>query len=83
MKTIQNKIINRISESRYSLLPAPNQRTMSQRAYTRIVIDATKKVIKGMYADNVDIYDMQSATREAGGNYDKAFIELYGNELKF
>jgi len=78
-----NNIIERISESRYSLLPAPNQRTMSQRAYTRIVIDATKKVIKGMYADNVDIYDMQSATKEEGGNYDKAFIELYGNKLKY
>jgi len=83
MEAIENKIINRISESRYSLLPTAQQRTMSQRAYTRIVIDATKKVIKGMYVDNVDIYEMQSATKEAGGNYAKAFVELYGNKLKY
>ena len=56
---------------------------MSQKAYTRIVIDATKKVIKGMYRDNVNIFDIQSATKEAGGNYYKAFVELYGKKLTY
>lgn len=80
---MKNEIIVRISESRYDLLPPMEQRTMSQKAYTRIVIDATKKVIKDMYRDNVNIFDIQSSTKEAGGNYYKAFVELYGKKLTY
>jgi len=83
MKTFKNKIIVRISEERFDLLPLMEERTMSQRAYTRIVIDATKKVIKSMYRNNVDIYDMKKATKEEGGNFYKAFVELYGKNLKY
>jgi len=79
----KNPIINRIIEQRGDMLPLPHERTMSQRAYTRIVIDATKRCIKGIYRDNVDLWDIQSATKEAGGNFYKAFVELYGKKLTY
>ena len=78
------KIIESISEIRYDRLPPMEQRTMSQRAYEKILIDATKYAIKTLYAyHNVDIYNLQKATREAGGNYHKAFVELYGENLSY
>ena len=80
---MKNEIIVRISESRYDLLPQMEQRTMSRKSYTKIVIDATKKVIKELIRDNVDIYDIQKATKEVGGNYYEAFVELYGKNLKY
>ena len=78
------KIIESISEIRYDRLPPMEQRTMSQRAYEKILIDATKYGIKTLYAYyNIDIYDLQKATREAGGNYYKAFVDLYGENLTY
>ena len=79
----KNPIINRISEQRYDMLPPIHERTMSQRAYTRIVIDATKRCIKGLYRDNVDLVEIQKATKEEGGNFYKAFVELYGKKLTY
>ena len=80
---MKNEIIVRILESRHDLLPQMNQRPMSRKAYTRIVIDATKEVIKDMVRWNVDLYDIQDATKKEGGNYHKAFVELYGTNLKY
>ena len=79
----KNPIINRISEQRYDMLPAPHERTMSQRAYTRIVIEATKQCIKCLYREGVDLWDIQSATKSEGGNFYKAFVELYGKKLTY
>jgi hypothetical protein len=77
------KIIELISERRYYRLPPIEQRTMGVRAYQKILLDATKYAIKGLYQDNYDLYDIQKATKEAGGEYNKAFVDLYGNNLKF
>ena len=77
------KIIESISEIRYDRLPPIEQRTMSQRAYEKILIDATKYAIKTLYRDNADIFELQKATREAGGNYHKAFVDLYGENLTY
>ena len=79
----ENPIINRIVEQRGDMLPLPHERTMSQRAYTRIVIDATKECIKTLYREGVDLWDIQDATKEQGGNYYKAFVELYGKKLTY
>ena len=79
----KNEIINTIIEQRGDMLPLPHERTMSQRAYTRIVIDATKRCIKGLYRANVELVDIQKATKEEGGNFYKAFVELYGKKLTY
>jgi hypothetical protein len=78
------KIIESISEIRYDRLPPMEERTMSQRAYEKILIDATKYAIKTLYAyHNYDLEKLQKATREAGGNYHEAFVDLYGENLKY
>ncbi len=79
----KNEIINRISEERYDMLPRPSERTMSQRAYTKIVVEATKKVIKKLYREGIDLHEIQKATKEEGGNFYKAFVELYGKKLTY
>jgi len=78
-----NPIINRIVEQRGDMLPLPHERTMSQRAYTRIVIDATKRCIKGLYREGMELEDIQEATKKEGGNFYKAFVELYGKKLTY
>ena len=78
-----NPIINRIVEQRGDMLPLPHERTMSQRAYTRIVVDATKICIKGLYREGMELEDIQAATKEEGGNFYKAFVELYGKKLTY
>lgn len=79
----KNAIINTISEQRYDMLPPMHERTMSQRAYTRIYIDATKRCIKRLYRDGMELEDIQKATKEEGGEYYKAFVELYGKKLTY
>ena len=77
------KIIESISEIRYDRLPPMEQRTMNQKAYGKILLDATKYAIKSLYRWNYDINRLQKATREAGGNYNKAFVDLYGENLTY
>ena len=77
------EIIESISEIRYDRLPPMKDRTMSIRAYDKIYLDATKHGIKSLYANNVDIYDLQKACNEAGDEYKKAFRQLYGTNLKY
>ena len=78
------KIIESISEIRYDSLPPVNERNMSQRAYEKILLDATKEAIKDLYRNEYyDLHDIQKATKEAGGVYNKAFVELYGEKLTY
>ena len=78
------KIIESISEIRYDSLPPINERTMSQSAYQKILLDATKKAIKDLYRyEYYDLHDIQKATKEAGGVYNKAFVALYGEKLTY
>ena len=76
------RIIESISEIRYDLLPPIKERTMSN--YQKILLDATKKAIKDLYRyEYYDLHDIQKATREAGGVYNKAFVALYGEKLTY
>ncbi len=75
-----NPIINRIVEQRGDMLPLPHERTMSQRAYTRIVIDATKQCIKGLYREGMELEDIQEATKKEGGNFYKSCEEIDGKK---
>jgi hypothetical protein len=78
------RIIESISEIRYDLLPPIKERTMSTSAYQKILLDATKKAIKDLYRNEYyDLHDIQKATREAGGVYNKAFVALYGEKLTY
>ena len=79
-----DEIIQSISEIRYDKLPPIKERTMSDKAYNKILNNATKDAIRTLYTIyNVDIYDLQKATKQKGGSYYKAFVDLYGENLKY
>jgi len=78
------KIIESISEIRFDRLPPIKERTMSSSAYQKILLEATKYAIKELYRnDYYDIHDIQKATTDAGGVYNKAFVDLYGKKLTY
>jgi len=78
------EIIESIKEIRYDRLPPMEERTMSISAYQKILLEATKYAIKELYRnDYYDIENIQKATIEAGGIYNKAFVDLYGKKLTF
>ncbi len=77
------EIIECISEIRFDKLPPMEERTMSNKAWNKILIDATKIAIKTLYRNNINLERLQKATKEARGIYYKAFVDLYGTRLTY
>lgn len=76
------KVIDCIFEMRFDVLPSIEQRPRNKKDLKIMFVDATKYAIKKLYKNSMNVERLQKATKEAGGIYYTAFLDLYGTALK-